>query len=179
MLSYMPSTDHQQAEFMEAYEKYSDALFRHALFRLSDREKALEITQETFARAWEYLREGKTIEKFRPFLYRVLGNLVIEEYRKKKSFSLDAFLEDEKHDESMVDALHDDDALERLSDSFDADRAMAALEGLSVPHREVLVLRFIDGLSPKEIALHLDERENTVSVRLHRAVAELRQKIAP
>jgi RNA polymerase sigma-70 factor (ECF subfamily) len=168
-----------QAAFLEAYEQYADAIFRHCFFRLSDRERALELTQETFTRAWDYLRAGKEIEKFRPFLYRVAGNLVIEEYRKKKTVSLDAFLDDEFHDESMLPALHDDDALERLADAFEGEQARAALDKLSPPYREVVVLRFIDGLSPKEIAAHLEERENTVSVRLHRALAELRKHVQP
>ncbi|MBI3573547.1 sigma-70 family RNA polymerase sigma factor, partial [Candidatus Kaiserbacteria bacterium] len=159
----------QKQAYMEAYENYADAIFRHCFFRLSDREKALDITQETFTRAWDYLAEGKTIEKFKPFLYRIAGNLIIEEYRKKKHVSLDAFLDDEMHDEGMISALHDDGAFDRLADAFDAKLAEDALQKLSEPYREVLILRFIDGLSPKEIAIHLEERENTVSVRIHRA----------
>jgi len=163
--------------FMEAYEQYSDALFRHCFFRLSDRERALEIAQETFTRTWDYLQQGKKIERMKPFLFRVAGNLIIEEYRKKKSFSLDEFLDAENHDESMVDALHDDGEWDRIADAFDAARATEALKELPEGYREVLVLRFIDGLSPKEIAEHLEERENTVSVRLHRALAELRKRV--
>lgn len=169
----------QEQAFLEAYEKHADVLFRHCFFRLSDRERALEVTQETFTRTWDYLSQGKKIEKFKPFLYRVAGNLIIEEYRKKKTLSLDAFLEAETHDESMVDDLHDDDALDRLADAFDSARAVEALDVLPDAHREVLVLRFIDGLTPKEIAAHLDERENTVSVRLHRAIAELKKVVFP
>src|SRR6185369_7453487 len=138
-------------EFMDAYELHSDAIFKHCFFRLSDRERALEVTQETFTRAWDYLRKGNVIEKWKPFLYRVAGNLIIEEYRKRKTFSLDAFLEVETHDESMIDALHDDEAMERLTVSFDAELAKEALEKLAPQYREVVVLRFVDGLSPKEI----------------------------
>lgn len=167
----------QNKAFMEAYEAYSDAIFRHCFFRLSDRERALELTQETFTRAWNYLHEGKEVERMKPFLYRIAGNLIIEEYRKKKSVSLDEFLEGENHDESMVEGLRDGDELERIADAFDAERAGEALKELSESHREVLVLRFIDGLSPKEIAVHLEERENTVSVRIHRALQELRKKV--
>jgi len=168
----------QNAVFMEAYEKHSDAIFRHCLFRLSDRERALDITQETFTRAWDYLCAGKAIERWKPFLYRIAGNLIIEEYRKKKSVSLDEFLDADNHDESMVSALHDDGALDRLADAFDAERAMETLKTLPDSYRDILVLRFVDGLSPKEIALHLEERENTVSVRLHRALAELKKRVA-
>ena len=165
--------------YLDAYNRYSDAIFKHCFFRISDRERALDITQETFTRAWDYIREGKTVEKWRPFLYHIAGNLIIDEYRKRKTFSLDAFLDDETHDEGMVEGLHDDEAYDRLADAFDGQRAKDALQQLSHTYREVLVLRFIDGLSPKEIALHLDERENTISVRLHRAIVELKKIVLP
>ncbi|MBV9349235.1 MAG: RNA polymerase sigma factor [Patescibacteria group bacterium] len=165
----------QKDAYMRAYNDYADAIFRHCFFRLSDRERALDITQETFTRAWDYIREGKVVDKWKPFLYRIAGNLVIEEYRKRKTASLDAFLDEETHDEGMLDGLRDDDVLTRLEDAFDGERARAALQKLPETHREVIVLRFIDGLSPKEIAAYLSERENTVSVRIHRALAELRK----
>ncbi len=163
-----------KTEFIEAYDKYSDALLRHCYFRLSDREKAVEIVQETFLRAWDYVAEGKEVTHFRPFLYRIASNLVVEEYRKRKTVSLDAFLEGEGHDEGMIAGLRDDESTERLTDFLDGKRALEAVEKLPPSYREVIVLRYVDGLSPKEIAAYLKERENTVSVRIHRALAQLR-----
>ena len=41
-----------EKQFTAAFEQYADELFRHATLRLSDRERALDLTQETFLRAW-------------------------------------------------------------------------------------------------------------------------------
>lgn len=165
------------AQFLKAYDLYSDAIFRHCFFRLSDRERAVELTQETFTRAWDYLSQGKEIRSMKPFLYRVASNLIVEEYRKHKTSSLDAMLEEEMTGESGIPELRDDESAERLIDALDGKRAFAVLGELPAPYREVIVLRFVDGLSPKEIAAFLDERENTVSVRIHRALARLKQII--
>src|ERR1700679_3555095 len=86
----------EERKFKNAFETYSDELFRHCAMRLSDRERAVELTQECFLRTWDYVARGGTIEKYRPFLYRVLNNLIIDEYRKHKTQSLDALLENEE-----------------------------------------------------------------------------------
>ena len=65
--------DDLQHTFEEAFEAYSDELFRHASIRLSDRERAMELTQETFMKVWVYAQKGTAdIKQLRPFLYRTL-----------------------------------------------------------------------------------------------------------
>ncbi len=167
--------DEVHQEFKEAYERYSDELFRHCAMRLSDRERALEITQEAFLRTWNYLSRGEEIQELRPFLYRTLKNLIIDEYRKMKTYSLEGMVNEEEGE--TVESLlpHDDsNSLEAAVDRFEGRRAMALLAQLPDTYREVVILRYVDGLSPKEIAQQLSESENTVSVRLHRALKKLR-----
>ena len=50
--------DDLRHSFEEAFEAYSDELFRHASIRLSDRERAMELTQETFMKTWAYAQKG-------------------------------------------------------------------------------------------------------------------------
>ena len=52
-----------------------------------------------------YVRSGHEVESFRPFLYKVLNNLIIDEYRKTKESSLDALMEIEGVDEGSFDDL--------------------------------------------------------------------------
>jgi len=61
--SYVSIMQDRSKEFGEAYERYSDELFRHCALRLSDRERAMEITQETFVRAWQYIERGQRLER--------------------------------------------------------------------------------------------------------------------
>ena len=172
--------DHSQ-EYTKAFEKHSDELFRHAFLRLSDRERALEAVQETFLRTWRYVSGGGEVRQYRPFLYRTLGNIIIDEYRKHKTVSLDALLEREETAVAIEGALLKDevDALEDALIRFESREAVAALKELSEPYRVVIVLRYIDGLSPREIAEQLGEKENAVSVRIHRALHKLRTILSP
>lgn len=166
-------------EFGEAYERYSDELFRHCAMRLSDRERALELTQEAFVRAWQYIQRGEEVRELRPFLYRTLRNLIIDEYRKYKSVSLEAMAGEE--DESAEYLLPPDETntLETAIDRFDGKLALERLQELQENYRDVLLLRYVDGLSPKEIAKEIGESENAVSVRIHRGLKKLRELLEP
>lgn len=148
--------------------------------RLSDRDRALELTQECFLRAWEYIARGETIAQYRPFLYRVLNNLVVDEYRRHKPQSLDALLEEDIGGPGLEGELLRDefDLFEDAAVRYDAAKALEMLEQLPEHHRAVIVMRYIDGLSPGEIAECLGESENTVSVRIHRGVRKLRDLLA-
>lgn len=163
-------------QFSDLFERHSDELFRHAFLRLSDRERALELTQETFLKAWNYVNKGGDVRQPRSFLYRILNNLIIDEYRKRKSQSLDAMLENEETSTAVeAEYLRDEvDVEEEAMIRFDSARALKALEELGEAHKTVLVLRYIDGLSPKEIAESIGESENTISVRIHRGIKKLR-----
>ncbi len=162
--------------FLDAFEKYGDALFRHALLRISDREKAIDLVHDTYTKVWGYVRNGHQIEQFRPFLYKVLNNLIIDEYRRIKESSLDALFEKEGVDEGTFDDLTGDD-VESLAATIDGKKAFAMLERLPDVYREIITLRFVDQLGPKEISELIEESENVVSVRLHRGLKQLRSLI--
>jgi RNA polymerase sigma-70 factor (ECF subfamily) len=165
--------DHKK-EFGEAYERYSDELFRHCSIRLSDRERALELTQETFVRVWQYIERGEEVREIRPFLYRTLRNLIIDEYRKNKPVSLEGMLGDEEGSAEIFLPPDETNTLEAAVDRFDGARALKALQELPDTYKEVLVMRYVDGLSPSEIAKEIRETENAVSVRIHRGLKKLR-----
>jgi|SRR3989344_3102737 len=157
-----------EREFLIAYDQFADAIFRHCFFRTRDRERAKDVVQETFMRTWEYVAKGHKVENLRAFLYRVANNLIVDEARKKKPVSLD-MLREEKGFEPRVDSIA------RAHDIIDAKGVPALLDKLEPHHREVVVMRYLDGFGPKEIAEILGESENAISVRLHRAMERLRK----
>jgi len=167
--------DHEE-RFLKAFEEYSDALFRHAFLRISDREKAIDVVHDTYTKVWTYVRNGHEVESFRPFLYKVLNNLIIDEYRKTKESSLDALLEIEGVDEGSFDDLTSN-TVESLAATLDGKQVFAMLDELPDVYREVIILRFVDELGPKEISNLIEETENVVSVRLHRGLRLLRERI--
>lgn len=167
---------HEQ-RFLAAFEEYGDALFRHATLRVSDRERAIDIVHDTYAKVWMYVRNGHEIEQFRPFLYKVLNNLIIDEYRKHKESSLDALFEIEGVDDGSFDELSEN-TVDALAATIDGRKAFTVVDKLPDVYREVIILRFIDELGPKEISELIEESENVVSVRLHRGLKLLRETIA-
>jgi RNA polymerase sigma-70 factor (ECF subfamily) len=167
--------DDLQHSFEEAFEAYSDELFRHASIRLSDRERARELTQETFMKVWVYAQKGTAdIRELRPFLYRTLRNLIIDEYRKHKATSLEAMAERAQVDVEDLMSPDESNTLEAAVGRHEGARALGALRELAEPYREAVTMRYVDGLSPQEIAGLIGESENVVSVRVHRGLKKLR-----
>lgn len=167
-----------QKDFAQAFEAYNDELFRHASLRLKDRDRALELTQECFMKVWEYTQKGGKIRELRPFLYRTLRHLIIDEYRRKKPVSLEAMAQGFE-DMSIEVLLPPDESntLEAAVERFDGKRAMIALQKLPDVYREAISLRYVEGLSPGEIAQIVDESENAVSVRIHRGLKKLKEML--
>ena len=165
-----------EERFLKAFDEYADALYRHASVRVRDRERAVELVHDAFTKAWSYVRAGNEIDAYRPFLYKILGNLIIDEYRKKREDSLDALLEKDGVTEGSFADLQVG-SLEEAVDALDAKRAVEMISQLPVGYREILTLRFVDGLGPKEIAELIEETENVVSVRLHRGIKLLKDAV--
>lgn len=155
-----------EKRYLAAYDEHSDALFRHVQLRVRDREASVDVVQETFARAWLYLSEGKEIEYMRAFLYRVASNLIVDGSRRKKASSLDKMMDEDGYevkDEAAKDPIEIPQARE----------AMALLKSLEDIYRTAITMRFVDEMTPKEIAKELGVSENVVSVRIHRGIARL------
>jgi len=166
--------DRLKQEFAKAYDDFADAIFRHCYFRLSNRERAKELMQETFMRTWSYIEKGNTIEftKIKPFLYKTASNLIIDEYRRNKhELSLDKLKEDgfevvgEVKTEEGIDVRMEMEKIEKV------------LGQLDEKHREVIVMRYIDKLEPKEIAEVLNDTPNNVSVKINRGIKQIRKYI--
>ena len=169
----------EEKEFLEAFEKHADALYRHAYFRLSDKERAYDLAQDTFLKAWDYVAGGGEIKQYKSFLYRILHNLIIDEYRKKKSYSLDELLENETAAPAIEAEMSAGGGAPEKESSLDEEilieNVRSRIPELPEQYRVALTLRFVDDLSIGEIAETVGVSENVVSVRIHRGVAKLRE----
>ncbi|MHB8660576.1 MAG: RNA polymerase sigma factor [Minisyncoccota bacterium] len=165
-----------EAAFLEAFDEYGDALFRHASFRVSNRDRAKDLTQDTFLKAWNYLREGNEVHHWKSFLYRTLNNLIVDEYRRAKEESLDSLLEDSTTQANTLVAVGSRSEKEkRLDDELMIEKVRVLILTLPDTYRITLTMRYVDGFSTKEIAAALGISENVVSVRVHRALVQLKK----
>ncbi|OGE76363.1 MAG: hypothetical protein A3C85_03655 [Candidatus Doudnabacteria bacterium RIFCSPHIGHO2_02_FULL_48_21] len=157
-----------EKEFLEAYEAHADAIFRYCLVRVYERERARDLVQDVFVKAWNYIRSGHSVEKWKPFLFRIATNLIIDGARKKKEIvSLD-IMQESGFDFGKDDRKHIDNWL-------DGQKAIDALGKLEDAYRDAVYMRYVEDLSPKEIAAISGVSENLISVRIHRGLYKLKK----
>ena len=157
--------------FKKIYEEQSDQIFRFCLIRVSNREQAMDITQETFLRLWNTLLEGEKIENDRAFLFTVVRRLIIDWYRKKKSISLDNMVDDENIPYDVPDEKTTNNTELGAEGRF----LLEKINELHPTYRDPVYMRFVEDLSPKEIGTILSISENATSVRINRGLEELRK----
>ena len=157
--------------FLTAHDELADDIFAFCYARTNNRDVALDLTQDIFLSVWDYLASGKTIRNLRAFIYRSTRNKLIDYYRKHKAISLDAARD------YGFDLSDDSYAVIYATTRADADFSLRAMESLASHHYQIIQMRYVDHLSLEEIAFQLGETKNTISVRLHRALAQARQHL--
>lgn len=154
----------REQRFEGWYRDYADGIFRFCLAKTSNREVALDLSQEAFTRLWDQLALGKDIAHPRAFLYTVSRNLIIDHYRKRKEESL----------EVLQDAGRKFGAPENSELGSAYQEALAHIERLEEPYREAVYLRYVAELPPRDIAEVTGESVNVISVRITRGMKQLR-----
>lgn len=151
------------------YETHLDRIHRYIYFRVFDRELAEDLTSLVFLKVWEHL--GTFKNGYIPFvgwLYRIAHNTVIDYYRTRKTVIA---LED-------VDVLklsHSDNVDEKLDLNTCSQELAEALKELTSTQREVLILRFILGLTTMEIADKLKKGRGAIRALQMRGLRRLAQ----
>jgi RNA polymerase sigma-70 factor (ECF subfamily) len=167
----MESTQHVHIIIEKAYSDYADSIFRFCLTQTRNRDVAKDILQDVFIKTWEYLQNGNSVDNIQAFLFRVAKNAIIDAGRKKKSYSLDVLLEE------GFEPIDSQDELIGHQNRLDFERALILIDDLDDIYKEPILLRYVEDLSIKDIAKILSEKENTISVRIHRGLDILHKKI--
>ncbi len=163
--------------FAPLYEAYADLVWRYAMSRLGDADRAAEATSVTFARALAALprfrpRTGGDASPFRAWLMTIARNVVIDEVRRERHASS---LDDPAVLPWLVDGSGSPEALAIAGD--ERRRVERALARLPATQRRIVELRLI-GLKSAEIADILDMSRSAVDTAHFRAYARLRDWLA-
>ena len=153
-------------------QKYRESLLYHAICIVKDRDEAYDLVQEVFIRAIREERLFTPDFRIKAWLYRVTSNLCFNLVRNKKRRS------------AILDAakMSDRSDADQLSEIFSDERrteVLKAISTLSEEHQNILMMRYYNDLSYKELSEVLDVKLGTVMSRLSRARSKLLEVLDP
>ena len=173
----------EERAFQELVERYQTRLLNFIYRTIGDREKAEDLVQEVFIRVYRHLHRFDRSKKFSTWAYTIASNLAKNELRNRSRNPLVLF-------QTMKGNWDDDDRPLQFEDTtarpddlyrkrFLKDAVDRCVHELPEHHREVFVLRELEGKSYEEIAEITDCNLGTVKSRLNRARNSFAEIIAP
>jgi RNA polymerase sigma-70 factor (ECF subfamily) len=152
--------------FTSLYECHMGNIYRHVFFRTRNQNTAEDITQEVFLRAWKWIPKYQyTGKSFLSWLVKIADNLLVDNYKRyKSSVSLD---DDSHHQEIGIESSEDKIIRQVYINE--------ALSKLKEAKRKVIVLRFMEGFTFREVGKLLNKSEGAIRVIQHRALSDLRE----
>ncbi|MDM5214844.1 RNA polymerase sigma factor SigW [Peribacillus sp. RS7] len=165
--------------FGEIVEIYKDKVFQICFRMLGNRQEAEDLAQEAFVRAFVNIRSFNIQMKFSTWLYRIATNLCIDRLRKKKpDYYLDAEVAGTEGLNMYSQIASDMAKPEEEVESLELQETIQ-VEIMKLPekYRSVIVLKYIEELSLKEISEILDLPVGTVKTRIHRGREALRKQL--
>lgn len=155
-----------QAVLTTAHLSYEKKLNIHAFYKLHDHDLGEDLVQDAFIKTWKYLVRGGKIEIMRAFLYHILNDLIVDEYRKHKTGSLNALME--KGFEPKTNSS------ERLFNFLDGKALILLIAQLPEKYQKIMRMKYVQELSITEISLITGQSKNAVTVQAHRGLEKLK-----
>lgn len=154
--------------FGKLYSIYLDQIYRYVFFQVNDKMTAEDITEEVFVKAWKAIGSCKGKEKtFSSWLYRIAHNHLINTLRSMKRL---ASIEKENFGD-IIDPKIEVEA------EIECQELLEKISYLPENQRQVIILKFVEGLDNREIGKIMGKNEGAIRVSQMRALATLRDKL--
>ena len=180
----MPETElatDLKARFTEEAMPLLDQLYGGALRMTRNPQDAEDLVQETYLKAYNAFDSFKPGTNLKAWLYRIMTNTYINNYRKMKRRPLETSAEDVTDSQLYTSSSHDSTGLESAEvealKMMPNSRISDALNSLNEDYRMVVYYADIEGLAYKEIAEVMEIPLGTVMSRLHRGRKQLREML--
>ncbi|MEO8105302.1 MAG: RNA polymerase sigma factor [Candidatus Saccharibacteria bacterium] len=151
----------------QSYDSYADQIYRFLFWQTGDALLAEDLTGEVFFRAWKH-RAKFSDANHRAWLYRVARNLITDNWRKKKDLSLPEDYE----------IVLDYDLAATAEQDEELARVRTLVQELPDKFRTVVLLRFFEQLSCREVSVIMGTSEGNVRILQYRALKELKGKLS-
>ena len=162
------------ASFGRLYDHHIKPIYRFIAVKVGTKQEAEDLAHEVFMSAWQKLPNFESQGfPFSSWLYKIARNRVIDHYRTKKTnVSID---EDITISETLFsDSVDPESGFDR---GQQLSKIKIAMQDLNAEQREVITMRFVEDLSPLEIAQILNKREGTIRIIQHRAILKIKKNI--
>jgi RNA polymerase sigma-70 factor (ECF subfamily) len=160
-----------QKALAEIFDLYAKPIYRYALRLTRDTIEADNIVGDVFSRLLEQLKDNKGPKtNLRSYLYQIAYHIIVDRSRDARQVvSLDIVLDTQDGNPAVDGEVEDRTLMEAILSSINSD--------LSDDQRQVVILRFLEGLSPEEVARVLEKSVSNVKVIQTRAIAKLRDEL--
>lgn len=149
--------------FEQLYSRYYTMSYRFILSKVQDPWLAEDLLSEVFMKVYKHREEIKDATKSGSWIFKIASNTVIDFYRKKNNVEL----KDEIAGEAVYEKGYDE--------IFIRDEFKNVTENLPVDMKEILAMRFFQGLKFKEIGMIMDLTESRAKRRVYKALKTARE----
>lgn len=185
MVKPQQTIEDRKKEFSEVAFPYMDEMYAAALRMSRNPQMAEDLSAEVFTKAWRAYDQFEKGTNMRAWLYRILTNTYINEYRKKgrqgHQVELDQYETPDEfyfyHKLADEAVSHEEDPAEAVLSKFAEEDIMKAMDSLPDGYREAVILSDLQGLSYEEIAKNLHVPLGTVRSRLNRGRRHLQKAL--
>jgi RNA polymerase sigma-70 factor (ECF subfamily) len=160
----------------ELVRRYQERIYATVYHMTANHEDANDLAQEAFIKAFQALKSFKGGSSFYTWIYRIAVNKTInflKQRRNKSQMSLDDLDFNAEHDPDLVALISDKTPRREVGLAELQEKLNAAMQRLSEPHRLVVTLHDVQGLSHEEIGKIMDCNIGTVRSRLFYARQQL------
>jgi len=168
----------KKSSFEELMKKYNKKIFGFIYRMVRDDEVAIELTQDFFIKIYNVLAKYNFEYKFSTWAYRICYNLVIDYVRKNQAY-IDSLDSDKITPRQMMDSENyiREDGFERLAKEEVKEYTWKIVDSIPLKYRELILLRYLQGLKYDEIAKITQLPVGTVKNRIFKAKEILRMEI--
>ena len=155
--------------FSELYDIFVDPIYRYIFYKVN-REDVEDLTETVFLKVWEHLKKYKHGKhSFSAWIFRIAHNLVIDHYRKSRPV--------DELDFDVTDHKREHNPIKTTGDKIDQEILGRALKKVKPQYQEIVIYKFINEFSNKEIAQILNKSEGGVRILQFRALKALKREL--